>query len=117
MSIKINELRKVSPLEEESSSSRRRAIKPPSVKRRRTSEVKCDICHDRGYNRWAKGCCSLCNSVVCEDHLVKIYAKYYCINCKNDTKQDSSGVLIAVHKHENMRTSWFGFIRNWKCFP
>jgi len=43
MSIKINEIRKVSPLEEESSSSRRRAIKPPSVKRRRTSEVKCEI--------------------------------------------------------------------------
>ena len=42
MSIKINELRKVSPLEEESSS-RRKAIKPPSVKRRRTSEVKCEI--------------------------------------------------------------------------
>ena len=120
MSVKIAELRKGSPVEEESySSSRRKAIRPPSVKRRRTSEVKCDICIEKGYDRWAKACCSLCNSVICNDHLLQIYKKNYCTNCKNDTEQDSSGLLIAVHKHEAMSSNygWFGFIRNWKCFP
>lgn len=112
----MNELRKVAPVNE-TSEKRRKAIKPPPIYRRRTSEVKCDICMDYGSMRWAKAACSLCGKVVCDTHIVRISGSYYCINCRNNEGQDTSNVLRAVSNHNlSKNIGWKGFFINLRCW-
>lgn len=113
-----NELRKVAPTNySDISEKRRKAIKPPPLHRRRTSEIKCDICMNFGSDRWAKGACSLCKAVICETHIVTISGTYYCTNCRNDNTGDSSNVLRAVSKHNlSKNIGWKGFFINLRCW-
>ena len=119
----FNELRKVAPAIDNNerqvndNSERRKAIKPPALYRRRTSEIKCDICMNYGSDRWAKGACTLCKAVVCDTHIVRISGSYYCINCRNNQKSDSSNVLRAVSKHDlSKNIGWKGFLNNLRCW-
>lgn len=114
-----NDLRKVTPIDfnEKNRETRRRAIKPPPLHRRRTSEIKCDICMNFGSTRWAKGACSLCKVVVCEVHIVSMSGAYYCINCRNNKENDSSDVLRAVSNHNlSKNIGWKGFFYNLNCW-
>ena len=112
----MNDIRKVAPVNE-NNEKRRNAIKPPPIYRRRSSEVKCDICMNKGYNTWAKAACSLCNKVVCETHVIKISTKYYCTNCRNDKTEDTSNLLRAASNHNlSKNIGWKGFFVNLRCW-
>lgn len=112
-----NELRKVSPIDYNENNERRKAIKPPALYRRRTSEIKCDICMNYGSDRWAKAACTLCKVVVCEAHSVRISGAYYCVNCRNNKENDSSDVLRAVSNHDlSKNIGWKGFFYNLRCW-